>query len=83
MFMANEPADAGLVGIQSLILTMRGQRVMLDSDLANLFGVSTKRLLEAICQLLAPPAQEEPKRESGFHRREQAPPYPVRVHRRR
>ena len=192
MFMANEPADAGPAGIQSLILTIRAQRVMLDSDLAKLFGVSTKRLLEqfkrnrdrfptdfgfqlereelailrsqiatssfhggrryapvafnehgaimlatilnspvavdasvrivrafvylreqllanreladkfaelekrldahdesiatvfeAIRQLLAPPAQEEPKREIGFHIREQAPPYRVHVHRRR
>src|SRR5262245_2336015 len=46
MFMANELADAGPVGIRSLILTIRGQRVMLDSDLAKLFGVPTKRLLE-------------------------------------
>src|SRR5262245_24376744 len=192
MFMANELADAGPVGIRSLILTIRGQRVMLDSDLAKLFGVPTKRLLEqfkrnrvrfptdfafqlereelailrsqiatssfhggrryapvvftehgaimlatilnspvavdasvrivrafvylreqalanrelaskfaqlekrldahdesitalfeAIRQLLAPPAKEEPKREIGFHIREQAPPYRVRVHRRR
>jgi len=46
MFMSNELAHAGAEGIQSLILTIRGQRVMLDSDLARLFGVSTKRLLE-------------------------------------
>ena len=46
MFMANEPTHAVTEGIQSLILTLRGQRVMLDSDLAELFGVSTKRLLE-------------------------------------
>ena len=46
MFMANELAHAGAEGIQTLILTLRGQRVMLDSDLARLFGVSTKRLLE-------------------------------------
>lgn len=46
MFMANELAHAGAEGIQSLILTLRGQRVMLDADLARLFGVPTKRLLE-------------------------------------
>jgi len=46
MFMANELAHAGAEGIQSLFLTLRGQRVMLDSDLAKLFGVPTKRLLE-------------------------------------
>lgn len=46
MFMANELAHAGAEGIQSLILTLRGQRVMLDSDLARLFGVTTFRLNE-------------------------------------
>jgi hypothetical protein len=35
-------------GIQSLILTVRGQRVMLDSDLARLFGVALKRLNEQV-----------------------------------
>jgi len=44
--MNSEIAHARAEGIQSLILTLRGQRVMLDSDLARLFGVSTKRLLE-------------------------------------
>jgi hypothetical protein len=44
MFMANEPAIASVVGIESLILTVRGQRVMLDSDLAKVYGVSTKHL---------------------------------------
>lgn len=44
--MANELAHAGAEGIQSLILTLRGQRVMLDSDLARLFGVTTFRLNE-------------------------------------
>jgi hypothetical protein len=29
-------------------LTLRGQKVLLDSDLAALYGVSTKRLLEAL-----------------------------------
>ena len=46
MFMANELAHAGAEGIQPLILTIRGQRVMLDSDLARLFGVTTHRLNE-------------------------------------
>src|SRR5882724_7402543 len=32
--------------IESLILTMRGQRVMLDSDLARIYGVTTHRLNE-------------------------------------
>lgn len=192
MFMANELAHAGAEGIQSLILTIRGQRVMLDSDLARIYGVSTgqlnqalkrnrsrfpldfafrlerqefanlisqfvisssyggrrtlpwvftehgaimlasvlnspvavdasvrvvrafvylreqllanrelsrkfaeleKRLdgndesiaalFEAIRRLLEPPAADEPKREIGFHLREQAPPYRVRVNRKR
>ena len=30
--------------IESLIKTVRGQQVMLDSDLAALYGVETKRL---------------------------------------
>ena len=34
--------------IQSLILDFRGQRVMLDSDLAVLYGVPTKRLNEQV-----------------------------------
>ena len=32
------------MGIQSRILTIRGVQVMLDSDLAILYGVTTKRL---------------------------------------
>jgi hypothetical protein len=32
--------------IESRILLIRGQKVMLDSDLAGLYGVSTKRLNE-------------------------------------
>lgn len=34
--------------IQTMIFTIRGQRVMLDSDLAELYGVETKRLLEQV-----------------------------------
>lgn len=33
---------------QSLILLVRGQKVILDSDLAELYGVSTKRLNEQV-----------------------------------
>jgi len=192
MFMGNELAHMREVGIQSLILTLRGQRVMLDSDLAKIYGVELKRLneqvrrnldrfptdfafqigreefanlksqfatsrshggkrklpwvftehgaimlatvlnssvaieasvrvvrafvylreqllanrelsrkfaelekrldgndqsiaalFEAIRRLLEPPAVEAPKREVGFHLREVAPPYRVKVHRRR
>ena len=39
--MANELTQSGGEGIQSLILTLRGQRVMLDSDLARIYGVTT------------------------------------------
>ena len=34
--------------IEAMIYTIRGQRVMLDSDLANLYGVETKRLVEQV-----------------------------------
>ena len=34
--------------IQSKIYTLRGKRVMLDSDLANLYGVETRRLNEQV-----------------------------------
>lgn len=34
--------------IETRILTMRGQRVMLDADLAELYGVETKRLNEQV-----------------------------------
>ncbi len=34
--------------IEGSILTLRGQRVILDHDLARLFGVSTKRLNEQV-----------------------------------
>ena len=48
MYMANELAHARAEGIQSLILPLRGQRVMLDSDLARIYGVELKRLNEQV-----------------------------------
>jgi hypothetical protein len=36
--------DIQLEQIQNIIYVVRGQRVMLDSDLANLYGVETKAL---------------------------------------
>jgi hypothetical protein len=36
------------VNVEGCILSIRGQRVILDSDLANLYGVSTKRLNEQV-----------------------------------
>ena len=37
-----------LIQIQDLIYTIRGQKVMLDSDLAQLYGVLTKNLNKAV-----------------------------------
>ena len=37
-----------LLPIESLIHVIRGQQVMLDSDLARLYGVETKRLKEQV-----------------------------------
>lgn len=34
--------------VENLILFVRGERVILDSDLANLYGVTTKRLNEQV-----------------------------------
>lgn len=34
--------------IEAMIYTIRGNKVMLDSDLANLYGVETKRLIEQV-----------------------------------
>ena len=36
------------IKIESLILTIRGQQVMIDRDLADLYGVKTKRLNEQV-----------------------------------
>jgi hypothetical protein len=44
MVMANDTAMYAVERIESLILTIRGQRVMLDSDLAKIYGVTTKQL---------------------------------------
>ena len=35
--------------VESLIRVIRGQQVMLDRDLAELYGVETKRLNEQVC----------------------------------
>lgn len=37
-----------LIAVEDRILFIRGQKVMLDSDLAQLYGVSTKRLNEQV-----------------------------------
>jgi hypothetical protein len=36
--------------IQNMVRIVRGQRVMLDSDLARLYGVTTKRLNEQVAR---------------------------------
>jgi len=38
----------GVSEIQNMIIELRGQRVMLDTDLATLYQVSTKRLMEQV-----------------------------------
>ena len=48
MFMANESLSLTPDRIDSSIFVVRGQRVMLDSDLAMLYGVTTSRLNQAL-----------------------------------
>jgi hypothetical protein len=43
-----DPAVIALDHVQSCILLIRGQRVILAADLARLYGVTTKRLNEAV-----------------------------------
>lgn len=47
MYMATEPASTAQP-IEGLILSIRGERVMLDSDLAALYGVTTGQLNQAL-----------------------------------
>jgi hypothetical protein len=46
--MRRVPAVVAAVDIGSLIVTVRGHRVILDSDLARIYGVPTKRLNEQV-----------------------------------
>lgn len=46
--MANETAMTPVRRVEELIFLVRGQRVMLDSDLAKVYGVSTTRLNEQL-----------------------------------
>ena len=41
-------SDYGLMPVENLIHVIRGQQVMIDSDLAHLYGVETKRLNEQV-----------------------------------
>ncbi len=43
-----QPAAPALSSLEGLILWIRDQAVMLDSDLAKLYGVETKRLVAAV-----------------------------------
>jgi hypothetical protein len=46
--MASKRAVTPIEDVEGLILLIRGHRIMLDSDLARLYGVSTKRLNEQV-----------------------------------
>src|SRR6267378_1275552 len=46
--MANETTYARTRRIEDLIFLVRGQRVMLDSDLAKIYGVTTGQLNQAV-----------------------------------
>ena len=46
--MATGSARVPAINIQRAILLIRGKRVMLDSDLAALYGVATKALVQAV-----------------------------------
>jgi hypothetical protein len=45
---AKDECDRPVEGIESRILLIRGHNVVLDSDLAELYGVTTKRLNEQV-----------------------------------
>ena len=48
MAMNNVPATVAVDGIASRITLLRGQRMIVDADLAALYGVPTKRLNEQV-----------------------------------
>jgi hypothetical protein len=48
LVMAESSPPAKLVSVESAIYLIRGQRVMLDSDLAEIYGTSTRRLNERL-----------------------------------
>ena len=41
-------ASGKTISIESVIHTLRGEKVILDADLARIYGVSTKRLNEQV-----------------------------------
>lgn len=48
LIIKNDDPDTTKIMLQNLIYTVRGQHVMMDSDLAALYQVETKRLNEAV-----------------------------------
>jgi hypothetical protein len=46
--MPAKPETHGARGIESRILAIRGQKVILDADLAQLYGVTTKAFNQAV-----------------------------------
>jgi hypothetical protein len=46
--MARRPTNCDELPVEPLILTVRGQRVILDADLARVYGVPTRRLNEQV-----------------------------------
>ncbi|HUR31600.1 MAG TPA: ORF6N domain-containing protein [Saprospiraceae bacterium] len=46
--MSAKKPGTGILGVQNAILNIRGLKVMLDRDLADLYGVETKRLNEQV-----------------------------------
>lgn len=63
---------APVAAVESRIQTLRGQRVLLDADLAGLYGVamlssvltSPQAVIDTLRQLMTPPTP--PKRPIGF-----------------
>jgi len=51
--MSDDKAIVPLERIEGLILLIRGQKVMLDADLAALYGVETKALVQAVKRNIA------------------------------
>ena len=46
--MAKKEIVAPIIGLEDLIHEIREQKVILDADLARIYGVSTKRLNEQV-----------------------------------
>lgn len=46
--MENELQVIGIKEVEELVIELRGQKVLLDRDVASLYGVETKRVNEAV-----------------------------------